>query len=449
MIGSSVTLGTPVLFPLNQMFGGAGYNKTFRLQAQQTFVTDGTNAWVGSDYSVTPAGGTNPIVQLTPNIYLVIFQDGKYPWRIQVPNSNAQLNALALTVGTVPSVLFTATTLVNNATGTNVNLSGSFAGDGSGLTNVAVTIPDSVVQTNQASAVTLTNDANSFAGSFAGDGVGLTNLDITSFRYYGTTNMVYQNGAFDAEFKTAEVFMFYPPQFNSVVEQCYMIDDNGLRYPRTTFSGYLADRYGSIGAAGTGYEFLTADGQVWWASTFNKNFLSINGDIFAMGGRRIADTNGNLYATIFTGNGLNLTNLQGANITGSLTNNTTGTAALATLATKAILATNSPYGTFGSASTLSSNSVVFATNVVFPANAVLNFSNTEQIITGNITFTRATNCPPIDSVMYLGLTVFGSGIVVGWPQNWTPHQPNTVTMTNGLIAVKAYGTNIFLGTYQP
>ena len=138
--------------------------------------------------------------------------------------------------------------------------------------------------------------------------------------------------------------------------------------------------------------------------------------------------------------GSSLTSLSGANITGTLSVNTTGSAGKAT---------NSPSGI--NLNLVLTNVVGFVqnTNIAIASTAVLNFSNAEQVITGNLTFTYATNCPPLGSAMYAGITVFGSGITVAWPQNWTPNQTPTATLTNALIAVKAYGTNIFLGYYQP
>lgn len=118
---------SPVEFPLQQMFGTTNYTKPFKLQAAQTFVTDGTNAWIGSDTTVTPSGGTNPIVEVTPNDYLVKFSDAVYPWKIRVSNTTNRLNALNLTIGPLPTFLMdlnphrTATN-VDNATGTNVSL---------------------------------------------------------------------------------------------------------------------------------------------------------------------------------------------------------------------------------------------------------------------------------------------------------------------------------------
>ncbi len=97
IIGSGVTLATPVMFPLSAMFGGGNYNRQFRVDSVRPLLTDNTSLYVGSFLLVTPTGGTNPIVQLTPNDYLVTFQDARTPWRISVPNTNVVQNALRLT----------------------------------------------------------------------------------------------------------------------------------------------------------------------------------------------------------------------------------------------------------------------------------------------------------------------------------------------------------------
>ena len=103
IIGSSVTLASLVEFPLNSMFGGAGYTKSFKIESEKPLITDNTSIYIGSMFPVTPAGGTNPIVELTPNNYVVTFPDARTPWRIAVTNSTTVLNALTLTTGTLPT----------------------------------------------------------------------------------------------------------------------------------------------------------------------------------------------------------------------------------------------------------------------------------------------------------------------------------------------------------
>ena len=131
-----LAIGTPVVFPLSAMFGAGNYTKSFLVESVRPLITDGTNLYVGSFQNVTPTGGTNPIVKLTPNDYLVTFSDARVPWRIKVTNSASVCNALGLTSGTLPIFVYQpgvggSATNVNNARGTNVALSGTFT-DNSG-----------------------------------------------------------------------------------------------------------------------------------------------------------------------------------------------------------------------------------------------------------------------------------------------------------------------------
>ena len=189
---------TPVMFPLNQMFGTNVYAKNFTLQAAQSWVTDGTNAWIGTDVTVTPAGGTNPVVQLTPNTYLVTFPDATYPWRIAVPNTTNLLNAVDLGTGPLPTFLVQPVTPLAGGAGVVItNLGG---------TNFAAIDPN-LVLTNTQTGVTLTGNftatggnvvtnnssGNSLSGSFTGDGSGLTNVpgakDPLALSYLASNNV--------------------------------------------------------------------------------------------------------------------------------------------------------------------------------------------------------------------------------------------------------------------
>jgi hypothetical protein len=105
---------TPVMFPVAQMFGGAQYVKPFTLTAQWPVLTDGTWLYAGTTTQVTPAGGTNPVVNLTPNNYLLAFSDARQPLRFGVPLSTNTLNVLNLITNGLLSL-------------TNWTASGSFA----------------------------------------------------------------------------------------------------------------------------------------------------------------------------------------------------------------------------------------------------------------------------------------------------------------------------------
>ena len=138
---STAQTNTLVLFPLSQMFGPGSYNKAFRVDAVRPLITDGTKLFVGSFLNVTPTGG-NPIVRLTPNDYLVTFQDARTPWRISVPNTNIVQNALQLTSSNTP-----LPTYVYSPPGGGFNPTG-FSGTVTNLASIAT-----IITTNQ-SAVT-------------------------------------------------------------------------------------------------------------------------------------------------------------------------------------------------------------------------------------------------------------------------------------------------------
>ena len=96
LLSSIFCFSTPVFFPLAQMFAATNYTKPITITAQDPELTDGTNLYVGTYTIVTPTGGTNPIVQLTPNNYLLTFADAKPALRFSVPNSAVTLNVLNL-----------------------------------------------------------------------------------------------------------------------------------------------------------------------------------------------------------------------------------------------------------------------------------------------------------------------------------------------------------------
>ena len=98
---------TDVLFPLNSMFGGGGYAGTFQIQSQAPLLTDNTNIYVGTFTNVTATAGTNPVVSLAPNNYLITFAGARTPWRIAVTNASTVLNALQLTTGSLPTFNYT------------------------------------------------------------------------------------------------------------------------------------------------------------------------------------------------------------------------------------------------------------------------------------------------------------------------------------------------------
>ena len=107
--------------------------------------------------------------------------------------------------------------------------------------------------------------------------------------------------------------------------------------------------------------------------------------------------------------------------------------------------------------TLTANGVnvtnIGATNIIYPVltttNQSLDFSQAELQITNNLTWTNGINFPPAGYARYLGVTVWGTNLTITWPTNWSSSHTNTMVFTNGLIAFKAVGTNVWAAGYQP
>ena len=57
---SALAQTTPVLFPVNSLFGGAAYNRPLTVTAANTLISDGQNLWAGT-YTIIPASTTKPI----------------------------------------------------------------------------------------------------------------------------------------------------------------------------------------------------------------------------------------------------------------------------------------------------------------------------------------------------------------------------------------------------
>ena len=89
-------VATRVEFPLKSFFNGANYTKGIKIEAVHETLTDGTNLYAGSLITLTPSGGTNPVVNLQPNDYTITFADVRVPLRFAVPYSDAVLNVVDL-----------------------------------------------------------------------------------------------------------------------------------------------------------------------------------------------------------------------------------------------------------------------------------------------------------------------------------------------------------------
>lgn len=139
---------TSVLFPLNAMFGGSGYSNKFTVTASAPLVVDTntTSVFVGKMQTVNP-GGTNPVIWLEPNNYLVQFPDADTPWRISVPATNITWNALNSS-GPLPSFSYTPpfptllagpNVTLTPGTGT-LTISATGGGGGNGVTHGTYTL---------------------------------------------------------------------------------------------------------------------------------------------------------------------------------------------------------------------------------------------------------------------------------------------------------------------
>jgi len=114
---------TPVVFPLNSLFGGAALNKPLTITAANSLVTDGQNLWAGT-YTIVPASTTNPIVSLYPNTYLLTVPGVVKSARFTVPSVAAGGSPVDVTtlLTSGPLLYLGANGLANLVAGTNILL---------------------------------------------------------------------------------------------------------------------------------------------------------------------------------------------------------------------------------------------------------------------------------------------------------------------------------------
>lgn len=188
---------------------------------------------------------------------------------------------------------------------------------------------------------------------------------------------------------------------------------------------------------------LTGSGSVIMAATSSGLAIQAQNTNGSFGNMTI-DTNGVVTAQSFVGLGSGLTNIPASKLV-----NTAGQQVSLTNVANVFA------GTFtGNASGLVG---LQATNVVgnaLPAGTLaitnwVSFAAPEVVLTNSVTFVGATNQPPAGWVAYVNVAVWGNGITVGWPMQWSPSGTNSVTLTNGLVAFRAYGTNITAAYLQP
>jgi len=197
---------TQVLFPVNSMFGGIS-GKTITVTAVNTLFTDGYNLYAGTFTSVPSNGGTNPIVSLQPNDYLLTVAGVVRPLRFRVPASTNILNLVTSNLITSGPLFYFGTngwvnlnvtgglTMVTNSDGsitlavTGFETNGTTAAALAGLSTVAT-------DTN----VTADGAGNVTAGSLtAGSLTATGTVSATTFAGAGTNLFYNQNasGALD------------------------------------------------------------------------------------------------------------------------------------------------------------------------------------------------------------------------------------------------------------
>ena len=332
---------TPVMFPLQQMFGGAVYTETFTATAAQDWLTDGTNAYIGTSYTITPSGGTNPIVVMTPNTYVVQFPDAKFPWRIKVPNTTNLQNAILLSTGPLPTFLFTPFPGLNNVTATNVNLSGSFSGT-----------------FNAAGGNVVTNRGNQGIGYFDSinqfTGTGGPAIDVVDGIFNGAwsfANPLTVNGGNVVIDGQRYIYDF---AHRAVLDTGVEGGINGIdrRIFFDSFGGFALDINGDTATASI-YGLQVSTNSIAFPITGNDSTIAANGTVrvrmeSATGTMDLNDTNGNnviaittqgtqfgnglgggsgamvltngTYVGKFAGDGSGLTNLPAGGLTGVVTN---------------------------------------------------------------------------------------------------------------------------------
>lgn len=204
MVGGMAANATNVLFPVNQMFGGGVYTQPFTAVAIYDFLADSNTPsfYVGQSFTITPSGGTNPIVWLEPNTYQLNFPDSQYHLMINVTNSTNTLNMWGLvTTNPPPPSLYPVSpfpllvaganvTLVNNPSANTITISSSGGGGGvSSFTNLT-DLPYTVTLTNLSGNLTFTYLSTNILGT-------RTNIIVavdynTNFGFiYKTNGLVY------------------------------------------------------------------------------------------------------------------------------------------------------------------------------------------------------------------------------------------------------------------
>ena len=168
LIWSSITLPaqtTPVYFPLNSLFGGAAYGKTITITAANSLITDGNNLWAGT-YQNVPWPGTNPVVQLYPNSYLVTVVGVTKSARFSVyaADGTNQVN-VAARISSGPLFYFGGNGMANLVAGTNISLATNYDG------SIAINSGSSVIGVTNGQQNVAFNYLNEVAGTFTANAI--------------------------------------------------------------------------------------------------------------------------------------------------------------------------------------------------------------------------------------------------------------------------------------
>jgi len=331
--GSLPALAMPVLFSLQSLTGHIS-NRSILVQPDrlQNPLNYGTNLMTLGDFTLQPIGG-QVITNLTPWGYTIRVDGWPRSAHIRVYDTTNIVNVVSLinTNDFAPlNIYFPNQTNIDNANGTNVNLTGGSVTNLSSIAGTNGYFNQIFFRDNFGNIYLRLNSNGDFLDVFGNVIVGAGGAlhyqvvgGSTSLLTDGSANLYYPSGkvmadiggglhyghaalpdyifqiisppAGDGSDPAGEIFLYYPPQFSGSgpsFTQTPMVDATGLRYPVPNAGGNLADQYGNIDAAFTGQAFLSGDGTVYWPELINHKHMTTTGDILSMSGKQIATTNG-------------------------------------------------------------------------------------------------------------------------------------------------------------
>jgi hypothetical protein len=237
-----------------------------------------------------------------------------------VPSAALTSVPAASLTGTIPSAQLPAAVVTNGGTG--VILSGSFSGNGAGLTNLSAsqlfsgTVPSGQLSGVYTNVVDILNPTNAFfgmafqGGNFSGNGAGLTSLNASQISS-GTIPLAQLPGAVLTNNQTGVTLN---GTFNGNGGGLTNLNGANLTgtIPASQLGGVVGVANGGTGSDLQNFVDLTSSQNI--AGT--KNFLGSVG-IGTLFPRTALDVNGTVTATNFSGNGAGLTNLNAGNLSGN------------------------------------------------------------------------------------------------------------------------------------